>query len=97
MIVVDTDVIANFCSSYCCEIALFSFLDANVVTGDTDLARRFPDDAVLKEDLETISKEGCHPEQSEAESRALAGTALLDLEGEIPPLASLGRNDKNEF
>ncbi len=28
------------------------------------------------------------------ESRDLAESALLDLFGEIPPLASLGRNDK---
>ena len=34
---------------------------------------------------------------SRAKPRDLAGTALLDLEGEIPPLAALGRNDKNEF
>ena len=33
--------------------------------------------------LETISKGRYHPERSIAESRDLAGSALLDLQGEI--------------
>ena len=52
MMVVDTDVIANFCSSYDCEyVALARQLGVLLVTGDTDLTSRFPNDAVLMEDF----------------------------------------------
>ncbi len=51
-------------------------------------------DAVRRHVFRNYLKRGL---SSRAEPRDLAGGALLDLEGEIPPLASLGRNDKNEF